>query len=610
MELGTQFSNRKIRIARERYWYTFLEQSVEAYQRTFDVDGIEPPQDIMSTLIRIQKGLDKFTPIDRRMKKKMREALKQNGSVIIPDSDYDPLEVVGGKQTSFALQSVAFRLTTDYDERENFFRGQKFEDLTPRDIRRASLKKLRFFQKIYFIKLFEKEAIKIMSELVKEEVKRFAEILNDGLFDKPHYRDLYKSFFGMNNIFANSTSKIGLNSYYSSKQAQGFADTGQVASTVSNNSSPLTPSAEKPQLIIESYIRLEDAENQPSRVLNRAPRYRGVVSLEDMSDYIDDNIDYFQGKNLSEFFGNLSFTYSGSFLSLMEKGFANRESIVSLHELNRGTDVNIAMLQNSLTAYIAGREFEDFNVIYDESFVLEGESPKIKGTKGRTGVSYGLRICMVMPTGFFNEADVLKLTTESNFANLSRLEKSYIYEDGSFVVPLISEEVDVVDSSFENFDPFSGMQRYDLECLINKMVKRDDFMILFDKIFNVRQSSSMLAIYCIESLMPSIGRDEEERYAPDLIADIDDAWDGTINKFAKNFLRREFKSLYLSNTADGNSADEDDNEERGRLLSFGNPFDQFAKPSVKIPWWFRRRLKTKIYDANRVECVDPKKDLE
>ena len=217
---------------------------------------------------------------------------------------------------------------------------------------------------------------------------------------------------------------------------------------------------------------------------------------------------------------------------------------------------------------------------------------------------------MVMPTGFINEADVSKLKTESNFANLSRLEKSYIYEDGSFVIPLISEEVDVVDSSFENFDPFSGMQRYDLECLINKMVKRDDFMILFDKIFNVRQSSSMLAIYCIESLVPSIGRDEEERYAPDLIADIDDAWDGTINRFAKNFLRREFKSLYLSNTADGNSADEDDNEERGRLLSFGNPFDQFAKPSVKIPWWFRRRLKTKIYDANRVECVDPKKDLE
>ena len=47
--------------------------------------------------------------------------------------------------------------------------------------------------KIYFIKLFEREAILIMSELLREEVNRFSQILNDGLTDKPYYRDLYKS---------------------------------------------------------------------------------------------------------------------------------------------------------------------------------------------------------------------------------------------------------------------------------------------------------------------------------------------------------------------------------------------------------------------------------
>ena len=608
LELGTQFSNKKIRIARERYWYTFLEQCVETYQTKIDVDGFEPPENIMATLVTIQKGMDKFVPVDRRMKKKMKELLRERGTIPIPNSDYNPLKVLNRRPAMFALQSVAFRLTTDLEERENFFKGQEFSDIEVRDIRRASLKKLRFFQKIYFIKLYEKEAIQIMSELVKEEVARFAGILNDGLSDKPYYREMYKSFFGMSSIFTNSTSKVGLNEYYSKKQTNGSANAGQVPTTMSNNTIGPVTATDKPQLILESYVRLQDKEDQDLIMSNRAPRYKGVVSLDDMSDFVDDNIELLEGKKLSDFFGDLSFVYSGSFLDLLKKGFVDNESIQKLSELNKDTDVNIALLQNSLRTYISGLTFEDFDVIYDESFVIEGDSPKIVGTKGKTGVSYGLRICMVMKSGFYSDADILSF--KQQLPNISKREKSYVYDDGTFVVPLVSQEIDVVDSSFDEFDPFSGVERYDLECLINKMVKQDDFMILFDKMFNMRQASSMLAMYCIESLLPSIGRDEEERINPDLIADIDDAWDGTINKFAKNFLRREFKSLYLSGTADGNSDDEEDDASSRNLLAFGNPFDSFNLPAIKIPWWFRRRLKTKIYDADRVECVDPKKDLE
>ena len=292
----------------------------------------------------------------------------------------------------------------------------------------------------------------------------------------------------------------------------------------------------------------------------------------------------------------------------MSKGFANSSSLSKLIELNNDDETS-SKIRNGYVSYVVGDSFDDFDVKYDEQFVLNGENPMPSGTMGSTGVSYGLRVCMVLPVDFIKPNDIQALE-QNNINELSLREKSYKFEDGTFVVPLISEEVDLVDSTFEEFDPYSGIERYDLECLINKMVERDEFNILFDKIFNMSQASSMLAMYCIESLVPSIGRDEEERYAPDLIADADDAWDGTINKFAKNFLRREFKSIYLSNTEDGSSPDVDDDEERGRLLNFGNPFNSFSMPSVKIPWWYRRRMRTKIYDANRVECVDPKKDLE
>ena len=185
-----------------------------------------------------------------------------------------------------------------------------------------------------------------------------------------------------------------------------------------------------------------------------------------------------------------------------------------------------------------------------------------------------------------------------------------MFEDGTVMLPLISTEMDVIDAAFEDFDPLSGTERYDLECLINKAVEDPSFTVMFDKILNFRQASSMLSIYCMETLPASIGRDESERDDISQNPDVDE-WDRSVNKVGKNFLRREFRSLYLSNTEDGLSDDDDDdNTSLPNLIAVNNPFDSFALPAVKLPWWLKRRMKTKIYDANGQECADPEKDLE
>jgi hypothetical protein len=120
----------------------------------------------------------------------------------------------------------------------------------------------------------------------------------------------------------------------------------------------------------------------------------------------------------------------------------------------------------------------------------------------------------------------------------------------------------------------------------------------------------MLSIYCMETLPAAIGQDESERNVVGGNPEVE-AWDKTVNKRAKRFLRREFKSLYLSDTEDGLSGDDDD-EDSGmiNLIKLNNPFDGFAFPAVRLPWWLKRRMKTKVYDANGVECADPEKDLE
>jgi hypothetical protein len=123
----------------------------------------------------------------------------------------------------------------------------------------------------------------------------------------------------------------------------------------------------------------------------------------------------------------------------------------------------------------------------------------------------------------------------------------------------------------------------------------------------------------METLMPSLGR----KVVPDDSDDPNDSvnyerqagretdpeeeWDGTINRFGKNFLRREFKSIYLSRTPDGLSGDDDDGSFE---FSIGNPFAALTLPSIRLPWWKRRKMKTKVYDANGQDCADPKKDLQ
>lgn len=611
-ELGTFRSNKKVRIVRERYWYTFLEQTVEAYQRMIDVDGVEPPPAVFAALNKIQRGLDKYRVVDAKMKKKLR---KEVGDMILrrPEANFDPIgEISKGPRYNLAM-AIAFRLA-DADKRESFFDGQIDDKVTTKKVRYAKLKKLQFFQKIYFIKLFEKEALLVMSEFIRDELNRMSQLVIDGPTDKPYYFDLYKSFFGMESFFPQeeNTCRVGLNSYYLDKQRLETADAGKVPTIQSSNLTAPLQTTEEPQFIVESYVRLVEREGVdiPDFIRSRDTKYLGAVSLTDMSGFVDQNLNRLEDKNLSDYFGDLSFTYSGSFKSLMDKGFATTNHVSKLVDLNKGTDIDTMLLIKSYKAYVGSRSFEDFDVVYDETFLLEGETPTPTGTKGSTGVKYGLRVSVVLPEGTITDLEFQQLKADPDFSRKSKEEKSYAFEDGIVILPFASAEIDVVDAKFEDFDPFYGTERYDLECLINKIVETPEFTVMFDKILNFRQASSMLSIYCMETLPAAIGQDESERDVVGGNPEVD-AWDKTVNKKAKRFLRREFKSLYLSETEDGISGDDDD-EDSGmiNLIKLNNPFDSFAFPSVRLPWWLTRRMRTKVYDANGVECADPEKDLE
>lgn len=603
IDLGSSFANRKIRIVKERYWYTFLEQCVEAYQRTTEVDSVEPPQEIAKALADIQLGIDQYQSITRDTRAKMRKNFPD--VLVKPSANFDPLEEVNKGMVNMGYMAIAFRIAQD---RENFFNGEEVEigfgryKISKGDIRFSSVKKLKFFQKIYFIRLFEKEATLIMSELIRQELNRLNASMVDGLTDKPYYYDLYRSFLGMKTFFPQSSSKVGTNDFYS-----GLSQAGDVPEIKNNLVNPPTQESEEPQFVVEKYIRFVDKNSLgiPSQIRNRGIVYRGAVSLDKANEFINQNSNLAGDKYLSDFFGNLEFTYTSSFKALMDKGFANPASKTLL--ISQNSDM-FMKINSAYKSYMMSEEFEDFEVSHSSYFLLEGETLQPTGTLGSTGVKYGLRVCLVLPdqnNGGLSDAQKSRLMSNNDFMMMASREKSYLFQDGTLVVPLVSSEVDAIDSKFSEFD----VGLYDLECLINKMVEQDDFKVIFDKIFNLSMNSSMLAIYCMETLMPSIGRFEGERseaYLED--ADVE-SWDGTMNVFVKNMLRKKFKGVYLSSDIDGLSPDNDDDSENG-FLRLGNPLsDLFDSRDLTVPWWKRRKRVFKAKDRNGEDCADPKKDL-
>ena len=234
-------------------------------------------------------------------------------------------------------------------------------------IRKSSVKKLQFFAKILAIRMFEEEAMIVMNELVRFEAARLSESAFDGLTDKPFIYDIKKALIGLKSVFQGSTSNIGLNSYYLAKQ-EGTADPGTIPDVVQSNVTPPVAATEEVQFIVEKYVRTTAKSSANLSLPN------GVNSTTEFKTLVSQLRSSFPDANLSDYFGNLSFTYKGSFKALMDKGFDTTDSIRKLHELNRGTDVNIALLQNSLKAHIGSRNFEDFQVIYDSSFLEEGEN--------------------------------------------------------------------------------------------------------------------------------------------------------------------------------------------------------------------------------------------
>ena len=112
-----------------------FKKAAEAYERTIDMDGIQPPPEVQDAVNSIRLGMDKYVSVDAEVKKTMFERLKSTKDTISkPGPGYNPINVVSLDPAQFTLQAIAFQQTTDPEEKKDFFNGASFEGFSGFDL--------------------------------------------------------------------------------------------------------------------------------------------------------------------------------------------------------------------------------------------------------------------------------------------------------------------------------------------------------------------------------------------------------------------------------------------------------------------------------------------
>ena len=241
--------------------------------------------------------------------------------------------------------------------------------------------------------------------------------------------------------------------------------------------------------VLEKYIRVEDKRKPSPIVRDRKSNLYNIINIEDWDDYVKD----LKGQEVE---GDIS-----SFWGMPD---LDGENAITLEEAGHTHSYEMDEDGNGVTDVYtddAGNEHshEIIKAVVQESPINPYQGPhqhdfNIEAWK------FGLRICY-MPS--LDEEGVFKKMMDTISAETCMLEKAFKVSvpGGSYLIPIASAELPIPDQEFTLFDPES----YDVECLIQELVKTPEYKTMFKYVFPISRFTSFLAIYSIMGFFASIG---------------------------------------------------------------------------------------------------------
>lgn len=303
---------------------------------------------------------------------------------------------------------------------------------------------------IFAIRLVEKECKLILKEML---FKEYEEVMNKFYEEyQPKIKDIGRFLLTSKNIFMDNKissfgtyiyeQKVSAGSYQSIGQAEDISDTEVSSPWGENTSDDILFKIERYVRIIEKDV-LEVSPELQGLLENRDHNLRGVVNIENLQNFFEENKSAFGEYNLTDIFGT-------AVLGELEEEYTG-----------------------------------DIGLKYGLRIIMKLPSSSISFP--RPPILSDLATSRLEKTYY---CDIENLSTPT---------------DISFSIPICFAEVDIKDQPIESLNLLSGEGSYDLDCLARKLSNSTDFELFFNMIIPIQASSSLVLNYSNLFFLRSIG---------------------------------------------------------------------------------------------------------
>tara|TARA_Y100000593_G_scaffold64669_1_gene119282 strand:- start:506 stop:7666 length:7161 start_codon:yes stop_codon:yes gene_type:complete len=548
------------------YYLLFLEQVAQTVMRMIDNEEIVANEELTKAYGKIEKARDDFSHGDFKIKNSgnwgvaSMAGVGMLGMAVIAASGPIGLAIIAsGGLVKFVVDTIEKNVA-------------------------------KWAMKLYAINEAKSPCRTMLKYLIREQINFYSDELALKLTPRPYIYDTTKYFLGASDTFGDQKKSIKAGLTDVENPVGGgvgnipYGEVYDVVETTATNPLPritqgttansfVGKSRDSGAFYFEKYVRIlapdssfadvSNVTNQTplqSAVLNRDISLRGVVKISKFKNFLQSLNQIMQqdpNVNISDAFGE----------------FAHR---------------NITQSDSSKPPLSE----EEESGLPSPSDVTPVEELSL------TGVKFGVRLCFVPPEGF----------SPNMFSNeMTKLEKSYVfesqyqYDSTKYIFPICSYEHDLPDATIQEYIESDGDLNQEIKCYIDKLAEKPEYTFFFDKLFDMKRTPSLLAIYSSMNFLPSIGLGEDERNEEESLgSNIQDTFNDS--KYAA---RRLFISLYKRKDFD--PPDEEDDydfvkDETRRLVA--NVFGAVTFENTVFPWQ-KRRLLDKPYDCEGKVCGNP-----
>ena len=537
-------------IERNNYYILILEQAFQSYQRSVidnlpnaedgNKDLSSLPENIQNAVAKILEIRDRFSFENIQTPEEETNLNLFGLDLLAPSPDVNLLD-----DEKFMLYALAYQKYGDA-----IFTSTDVIVYKPLDSFFLTKEKRNIYAAIFAVKLVEKECKQILHEMIFKEYKEIMQKFYEEY--QPKIKDISRFLMTSNILFKNNKiDSFGTYNYEKKKSAGSYSSMGQAENVISvDTMSPWGQDSNDDVLFkIERYTRIFDRENPDittelkDLLDNRDHSLRGVVNIEDLQDFFEQNQEAFGDYNITDVFGSAN-------LSELEEEYEG-----------------------------------EIGLKYGLRIVMKLPSSSISSP--------------IPPTSLDLETSRLEKTFYCDIENV------VIFNDVNFSIPICSAEVEIKDQMIKDLNMLSGDNSFDLDCLARKLSNSNDFQLLFNTIIPVKAASSLALNYTNLFFIRSIGiNDGWDEDAKELEIDTSSQFKHTKN-ICRRFFASFYNSNRF--TSDLNSSSPRLEFPDFFKLLFGGFDLPSLNINLILPDGFRfdhKIIKQNPFDKNKEECED------